>query len=116
MRPASVARPALLAALLLAALAPAQTEAQTATPGTKELCLGRAATPDQRMAGCTALIDAKTETGRTLAVLMRPARRRTSASPASLRLALEPAPDGLDLWVLKSRGRGPVRVRDVLGA
>jgi cell division inhibitor SulA/protein ImuA len=56
------------------------------------------------------------ETGRTLAVLLRPARRRASASPASLRLALEPAPGGLDLWLLKSRGRGPVRVRDVLGA
>jgi hypothetical protein len=56
------------------------------------------------------------ETGRTLAVLMRPARRRASASPASLRLALEPAPAGLDVWLLKSRGRGPVRVRDVLGA
>jgi hypothetical protein len=56
-------------------------------------------------------------TGRTLAVLMRPARRRATASPASLRLALEPTPaGGLDLWLLKSRGRGPVRVRDVLGA
>ena len=53
--------------------------------------------------------------GRTLAVLMRPVRRRANASPASLRLALEPTPGGLDLWVLKSRGRGPVRVRDVLG-
>jgi hypothetical protein len=56
------------------------------------------------------------EAGRTLAVLMRPARRRASASPASLRLALEPTPGGLDLWVLKSRGRGPVRVHDVFGA
>jgi hypothetical protein len=56
------------------------------------------------------------ETGRTLAVLMRPSRRRATASPASLRLALEPTPAGLDLWLLKSRGRGPVRVRDVLGA
>jgi len=55
------------------------------------------------------------EAGRTLAVLMRPARRRASASPASLRLALEPTPAGLDLWVLKSRGRGPVRVHDVFG-
>ncbi|MBS0395658.1 MAG: translesion DNA synthesis-associated protein ImuA [Proteobacteria bacterium] len=55
------------------------------------------------------------ETGRTLAVLLRPARRRASASPASLRLALEPTPGGLDLWVLKSRGRGPARLRDVFG-
>ena len=56
------------------------------------------------------------QTGRTLAVLMRPAQHRTSASPASLRLLLEPMPGGLDLSVLKSRGRGPVRVRDVLGS
>jgi cell division inhibitor SulA/protein ImuA len=56
------------------------------------------------------------EGGRTLAVLMRPARRRAAASPASLRLALEPTAGGLDLWLLKSRGRGPVRVPDVLGA
>ena len=55
------------------------------------------------------------ETGRTLAVLLRPARRRAAASPASLRLLLEPTPAGLDVVVLKSRGRGPVRVRDVLG-
>ncbi len=55
------------------------------------------------------------ETGRTLAVLLRPARRRASASPASLRLALEPTPGGLDLWVLKSRGRGPARLQDVFG-
>src|SRR3974390_584474 len=57
---------ALLVALLPAALAPAQAQ----TP--KELCLGRGATLDQRLAGCTALIDAntetKTETGRTLAM------------------------------------------------
>ncbi|HUO95316.1 MAG TPA: translesion DNA synthesis-associated protein ImuA [Steroidobacteraceae bacterium] len=56
------------------------------------------------------------ETGRTLAVLMRPARRRNDASPASLRLVLEPTSRGLDLWLLKSRGRGPSRVPDVLGA
>ncbi len=55
------------------------------------------------------------ETGRTLAVLLRPSRRRASASPASLRLALEPMPGGLDLWVLKSRGRGPARLHDVFG-
>ena len=55
------------------------------------------------------------EAGRALAVLFRPARRRANASPASLRLALEPARDGLDLWLLKSRGRGPVRVRNALG-
>ena len=55
------------------------------------------------------------ETGRALAVLFRPLRRRATASPASLRLALEPTLGGLDLWLLKSRGRGPTRVHDALG-
>ena len=55
------------------------------------------------------------ETGRTLAVLLRPVRRRATASPASLRVVLEPTPAGLDLWLVKSRGRGPVRVHDVFG-
>lgn len=56
------------------------------------------------------------EPGRSLAVLFRPIARREQASPATLRLALEPLPDGLDVWVLKSRGGGPQRIRDVLGA
>jgi len=54
--------------------------------------------------------------GRTLTVLFRPLRHRAGGSPASLRLALEPAAAGLDLAVLKRRGGGPVRVRDALGA
>jgi hypothetical protein len=56
------------------------------------------------------------EPGRALAVLFRPIRRREQASPATLRLALEPRPDGLDVWVLKSRGGGPRRVRNPLGS
>jgi hypothetical protein len=56
------------------------------------------------------------ESGSTLAVLFRPLGRRTEASPATLRLALEATPAGLDLWVLKSRGRGPARVREALTA
>jgi protein ImuA len=56
------------------------------------------------------------EAGDTLAVLFRPLRRRADASPAALRLVLEPTPAGLDLWLLKSRGRGPARVRDALTA
>ena len=55
-------------------------------------------------------------TGHALAVLFRPLRRHATASPASLRLALEPTPAGLDLWLLKSRGRGPIRVHDALGS
>jgi hypothetical protein len=54
------------------------------------------------------------EDGSTLAVLCRPLRRRAQSSPAALRVALEPTPGGLDVWVLKSRGSGPERVRDVL--
>jgi hypothetical protein len=54
--------------------------------------------------------------GGALACLFRPLGRRAGASPAALRLALEPTPAGLDLKILKSRGRGPVRVRDALGA
>ncbi len=54
-------------------------------------------------------------TGQALAVLFRPLRRRAAASPASLRLVLEPTPAGLDLWLLKSRGRGPIRVHDAFG-
>ena len=54
------------------------------------------------------------ETGQALAVIFRPLGRRAASSPASLRVALEPTPKGLDLWLLKRRGRGPVRVHDVL--
>jgi hypothetical protein len=53
------------------------------------------------------------ETGRALAVLFRPLRCRAQSSPAALRIALEATPGGLEAWVLKSRGGGPVRVRDV---
>jgi cell division inhibitor SulA/protein ImuA len=55
------------------------------------------------------------EPGRALAVLFRPIGRREQSSPAALRLALEPLPDGLDVRVLKSRGGRPQRIRDVLG-
>jgi cell division inhibitor SulA/protein ImuA len=54
--------------------------------------------------------------GGALACLFRPLGRRVGASPAALRLALEPTPAGLDLRILKSRGRGPVQLRDALGA
>jgi cell division inhibitor SulA/protein ImuA len=54
------------------------------------------------------------EAGQALVVLLRPLRRRATASPATLRIALEPAAESVDLWVLKSRGRGPVRVHDAL--
>jgi cell division inhibitor SulA/protein ImuA len=47
---------------------------------------------------------------RTLAVLFRPLARRAQASPAALRLALEPQDESLEVQVLKSRG-GPRRVR-----
>lgn len=54
------------------------------------------------------------EAGRTLAVLLRPERRHGSTSPAALRLVLEPTAGALDLRLLKSRGRAPQRIRDVL--
>ncbi len=54
------------------------------------------------------------EAGGALAVLFRPSNREAHASPATLRLALEPTPAGLDLRVFKSRGRGPQRIRDAL--
>lgn len=56
------------------------------------------------------------EPGRSLAVLFRPIARREQASPATLRLALEPLQDGLDIWVLKSRGGRPQRIRNALGS
>lgn len=54
------------------------------------------------------------EAGATLAVLVRPLARREETSAASLRIALEPTAAGLDLWLLKSRGRGPTRIRAAL--
>ena len=54
------------------------------------------------------------ESGGALAVLFRPLKRRADASPATLRLALEPTPAGLDLALFKSRGRGPQRIHDAL--
>ena len=56
------------------------------------------------------------EAGGALAVLFRPVGRERDASPATLRVALEPTAAGLDLWVFKSRGRGPARVRDALSS
>jgi cell division inhibitor SulA/protein ImuA len=54
------------------------------------------------------------EPGRALAVLFRPAARRTQSSPAALRLALEPLGDRLDVEIVKGRG-GPRRVVNALG-
>jgi hypothetical protein len=56
------------------------------------------------------------ETGQTLAVLLRPLRRAATASAATLRIALEPTPQGLDLRLLKSRGRGPTRISGALSS
>ena len=55
------------------------------------------------------------ERGRVLAVLLRPLRARGTASPAALRLVLEPTPAALDVHVLKSRGCAPRQIRDVFG-
>jgi cell division inhibitor SulA/protein ImuA len=55
-------------------------------------------------------------TGRTLAVVFRPLGRDSEASPATLRIALEPTATGLDLRLLKRRGGGPLRIPDVLMA
>jgi protein ImuA len=55
------------------------------------------------------------ERGRALAVLLRPLDARRTASPAALRLVLEPTPAALDVHVLKGRGCGPRQIRDVFG-
>jgi cell division inhibitor SulA/protein ImuA len=55
------------------------------------------------------------EPTRTLVVLFRPLARRAQASPAALRLALEPRGEALDVQVLKSRG-GPRQVEISLDA
>lgn len=44
------------------------------------------------------------QAGRTLCVLYRPWRACSQASPASLRLSLQPTPQGLSIHVLKRRG------------
>jgi protein ImuA len=56
------------------------------------------------------------ETGGGLAILFRPLAQRTQASPAALRLALEPTVAGLDLWLFKNRGRRPERIHAALGS
>lgn len=50
------------------------------------------------------------EQSRSLAVLFRRLRHAGEPSPAVLRMALESAPEGLDVRVLKSRGGRPARV------
>lgn len=55
------------------------------------------------------------ERSRALAVLLRPLHACSAASPAVLRLMLEPTPATLDVRVLKSRGCGPRRICDVFG-
>lgn len=55
------------------------------------------------------------ERGRALAVLLRPLHVCGTASPAALRLVLEPTPAALDVHVLKSRGCAPRQIRDVFG-
>ena len=50
------------------------------------------------------------EQSSSLAVLFRRLRHAGEPSPAVLRMALECAPDGLDVQVLKSRGGRPARV------
>ena len=50
-----------------------------------------------------------------LAIALRTARCRDDASPATLRILLEPRAPQLSLRILKSRGRGPVHVPDVFG-
>jgi cell division inhibitor SulA/protein ImuA len=49
------------------------------------------------------------EPARTLTIVFRPLARRAHASPAALRLVLEPADGGIEVEVVKGRG-GPRRV------
>jgi hypothetical protein len=55
------------------------------------------------------------EEGGSLGVLFRPSRYAGGASPATLRLLLEPNGRGLDVLVLKCQGGKPGRVEGVLG-
>ncbi len=50
-----------------------------------------------------------------LLIAFRPSARRGTTSPASLRIELMPTTEGLDLDVLKARGRAPTRVAHVFG-
>jgi len=50
-----------------------------------------------------------------LLVALRPSARRGTHSPAALRIEFVPAAQGLDLVLLKERGRAPTRIRDVFG-
>jgi hypothetical protein len=52
------------------------------------------------------------ERGKTLGVLFRPQRAARESSPAALRLALEPRPEGVRVTLLKSRGgaRGSIEL------
>ena len=63
--------------------------------------LGWPARPDQRS---LRRLQLAAETGNALAVLYRPRRAADTASPAALRLELEPAAAGLHIRVLKRRG------------
>lgn len=47
------------------------------------------------------------EAGNAMGVLFRPAQAVVQASPAALRLAVEPRPDGVNVRVLKRRGGWP---------
>ena len=57
--------------------------------------------PDQRS---LRRLQLAAETGNALAVLYRPRRAADTASPAALRLELEPTATGLHIRVLKRRG------------
>jgi hypothetical protein len=52
--------------------------------------------------------------GQSLAVIFRPLRAQMDTSPAALRVALLPTPNGLTAEILKRRGGGPQRIRTVL--
>jgi hypothetical protein len=51
--------------------------------------------------------------GQALTVLYRSSRAQIEASPSVLRIVLHPTARGLDLEIIKQRGRGPTWVHDV---
>lgn len=73
--------------------------------------LGWPAKPDNRV---LRRLQLAAEAGHAMGVFFRPEAAARQASPAALRLRLEPSTDGLNIHILKRRGgwsSGPVRVQ-----
>ncbi len=70
-------------------------------------CAAALAWPHQPESRALRRLQLAAETGRALAVLIRPPRDAQHASPAALRLHVDAAPEGLRVHILKRRGGWP---------